>query len=157
MVGNKTDIQRAEALRIWISEDDHDDQFIFASCIKEIAPSAEVRFFLTGGELIRQLSVHPLREPENPWPDLIIGDLKTPFFKIGDIEVIRACSQNKNFPIIIFAESFAEFCPARALELGASAFYHKPNSNHILKDMLLEILDLRKQDITQRQEQGGMI
>jgi DNA-binding response OmpR family regulator len=136
-------VQENNTIKIFISEDDPDDQFIFRTAIREVNPTAQITFFFNSRDLIRHLIDSNTDKPESN-PDLIIGDLKIPFFDLRDIAEIRVHDDLHEIPVFVFAESFSDISNSAALELGATEFFHKPNSLHRLKDIMRSILDRKK-------------
>src|SRR5688572_27537101 len=91
-------------LQILIAEDDPDDQFIFETAFKEIAPDAVLHFFYTSQSLIHYLVQAGIQQETESLPDLIIGDMKLPFFELKDIAEIRTYKQFEKIPVHVFAE-----------------------------------------------------
>lgn len=67
------------------------------------------------------------REPDCPWPDLILLDLRLP--KVDGLEVLRhlkATPELRRIPAVILTTSNAEQDVLRAYELGAGSYLVKP-------------------------------
>lgn len=126
--------------KIYISEDDPDDQFIFRTACSEIDKDLDVVFFYKASDLILQLCKLNREEvPAEDLPRAIIGDLKIPFFELKDISEIRMLQKISKVPLCVFAESFSDFTKGSALDRGANFFHHKPDS---LQQLRLIIKDL---------------
>jgi len=132
--------EKTKPLQVLIAEDDPDDQFIFETALREIDPKATVHFFYTSHALVDHLVKAGIQNDALTAPDLIIGDMKPPFFELKDIAEIRTFKQFESIPVYVFTEWFTDITRTNALTLGANGFYHKPNSLHTLKNMLSEII-----------------
>ena len=83
-------------LQILIAEDDPDDQFIFETALREIAPNAVLHFFYTSQSLIQYLVQEGIQSGTEAKPDMIIGDMKLPFFELKDNLVKNFLADNQS-------------------------------------------------------------
>src|SRR5436190_21485507 len=128
LMEEKVQIIERPVKRILICADDPDDQFIFGTALKEVAPDVSVQFFYTSQAMMHNLMEVSIRGREEEFPDMIIGDMKVPFFELKDISEIRTFRQFRKIPVYVFAESFSDVTKSTALKIGATEFFHKPDS-----------------------------
>jgi CheY-like chemotaxis protein len=129
---------------ILISEDDPDFQFLFKVAISEIDRDIKTNIVYTGQELLQCLLKSELNEnlQEHNLPNLIIADLKTPFFEWGDIKEIRIYKQFTKIPIYLFAQDFSEILKENASGFGNIDVFNKPYTFQDLKTILNKIIRL---------------
>ncbi len=124
----------ANAKRILLIEDDVDDQLFFKLALAEVDLKAECLLARHGSDGINKLLT--MEEP----PHLVFLDLNMPV--MNGFECLSEIKKNPDLPevpIIIFSTSNDEHDIARAQELGASGYLHKPNDNEDLITTLKEI------------------
>jgi DNA-binding response OmpR family regulator len=142
----KIQIKQKPVKRILICTDDADDQFIFGTALKEVAADIQVQFFYTSQAMMHHLLEISIGGKEEQFPDMIIGDMKVPFFELKDISEIRTFRQFRKIPVYVFAESFSDITKSTALKIGATEFFHKPDSLHKLKAIIENILKMERHD-----------
>jgi CheY-like chemotaxis protein len=114
---------------ILMAEDDADDRLLVRDAFTECGTSGKVRFVADGEELVDYL-LHRgkyTKLSESPRPDLILLDLNMPR-KDGReaLKEIRAHSELRRVPVVVFTTSRADTDIARVYELGANSFITKP-------------------------------
>lgn len=125
-------------------EDDLDDQMFFKWALTLIAPSVECIIAKNGVEGINKIMT--MKVP----PDFVFLDLNIPM--INGFDCLRHIRDNNlipDVPVIIFSTSRNEVDIAKAKELGAVGFFHKPKEIKVLLLLLSDILsvDFKKSGI----------
>lgn len=134
-------VPEPHSLNVIISEDDPDDQYLFRSALSEAGPGLSVQFVLTGDQLIRQLLRDVLsRGGSLGKPDLIIADLKKPFFWFDSLREIRIYTQFSEIPVHLFSMSGTPELEQAALNHGATGFYQKPYTFNELRKIVRDIV-----------------
>lgn len=138
----KRSSQKSVAL---LSVDDPDEQFIFATALRECHKGIEIMAFRTARELRSHLHhLEKICTARHLSDFIILADLKTPFFELRDISLIRELPNCKALPIYVFAESYLKICPVSAKDHGANGFYNKPDSLNAFRQLLLEMVLMEK-------------
>jgi CheY-like chemotaxis protein len=114
---------------ILMAEDDADDRLLVRDAFSECGTTDKVRFVADGEELVDYL-LHRgkyTKHSESPRPDLILLDLNMPR-KDGReaLKEIRAHSELRRVPVVVFTTSRADTDIERVYELGANSFITKP-------------------------------
>jgi len=121
--------------RIFLIDDDEDDQLFFSEALKLINPSLQYDSAANGKIALDKLtSIDRL-------PDLIFLDLNMPV--MNGYEFLKQAMNNlhiNKIPIGIFTTSNILSDIERAKELGAKFFFTKPNDFNVLCDKLEKIL-----------------
>ena len=120
----------AQSPIILLAEDDENDVFFLkrafssAGVVNPIAhvPNGEAAFnYLVGDGVFADRAKYP-------FPCLLITDLKMPRLSGFDLLVrAKPIIESKHLPAIVVTASVADSDRARALELGAQAYYIKPS------------------------------
>ncbi|HEX6896846.1 MAG TPA: response regulator [Bryobacteraceae bacterium] len=103
---------------VLVVEDNVGEVLLIRKALADCPVATHVRTALDGEQALQIL-----REP-NFKPDLIILDLKIP--KLSGHSVLALRPQNA-CPVVVFTVSQDRTDAVRALQLGASAYVHKPN------------------------------
>ena len=129
-------------LSVLIAEDDPDDQFLFRSAVIDAYKHVDLHIVATGQQLISYLLQKAVyaEKADNSKPDLILADLRTPFFNLSNIRELRIYSQFKNIPLYVFSINADRDEASSVIEAGGSGFYLKPATYHQLKSVIKEIL-----------------
>lgn len=88
------------APRIWIVDDDEDDQFLFEEAFKQLIPPVAVKLLSDGEELLPALS------NSETLPDLILLDLNMP--RLNGFEAIKWLRSQRSYqtlPIVVLSTS----------------------------------------------------
>jgi DNA-binding NtrC family response regulator len=127
---------------ILISEDDADYQFLFKMAISEVDPLIEINLVYTGEQLLEYLVKDDLYRDLNRQllPDIIISDLKSPFFELNDIKKIRAYEPFSSIPIYLFVENGIKTGNIEEIKRHVTEIYEKPYMYRDLKKIVDEIL-----------------
>ena len=121
--------------QILLIDDDKDDQLFFRLALAEIEPTIALLTANNGRSGLEKLA--SMAEP----PGMVFLDLNMPIMHGFEcLLLFRANPAYLSVPIIIFSTSKNERDKAKAKELGASGYLHKPNDNEDLKELLAEIL-----------------
>lgn len=116
---------------IYLADDDHDDQQLFALAFSEIFPSIEITTFDDGVTLIDRL----LNQVK--LPDLIFLDLNMPLMNGEEcLRDIRSEMKLKKIPIIIYSASFEIHRIEELFAMGANRYLQKPRTFDALKSTL---------------------
>ena len=114
---------------ILMAEDDADDRLLVQDAFAECGSAGKVRFVADGEELVDYLLRRGKYEPaaSSPRPDLILLDLNMPR-KDGReaLREIRAHTELRRVPVVVFTTSRADTDIERVYELGANSFITKP-------------------------------
>lgn len=121
--------------KIFLVEDDMDDQFFFTKAVGEIKNAHLLGIAKNGSEAIDMM--------ENPdkLPDIIFMDNNMPV--MGGIECLTRLKKNsltKDIPVIMLTTDIG--CAENARELGAKAFIKKPSNLKILHDKIEQMINL---------------
>lgn len=122
-------------LSILLSEHDADDQFIFRKAIDEIGMDIKLTMVYNSQELLDFMN------KKNTVPDLILVDIKAPFFELSTLRHIQANKLFADVPVYLFAEYHYTITSEKALEFGAEGLITKPDSIHVLKRIIKSMID----------------
>ena len=109
--------------RIYMAEDDVDDQEIFDDAIARIDENITIKMFTDGVSLLLALSKQKLL------PHVIFLDLNMP--KMNGEETLKEIRKQPPFdtiPVVIFSNEYNIDRIANLFELGANRYLHKPVS-----------------------------
>lgn len=121
---------------ILIVDDDQDDQYFLRKVISEKIPQAIVESLYDGTEALRYL------DSCTALPNLIFLDLN--MMKLSGRETMKVIRQNSylsNVPVVVLTTSRNENERNEMLELGAKAFYSKPDHAGDLVRIVEEVRD----------------
>lgn len=117
--------------RILLIDDDEDDQEIFLSAVKELAPEVECTAMSDASEALKMLADGRLS------PDVIFLDLNMPVMTgqqfLAEIKKRPVISE---IPVIIFSTSSHAEMIRKTMALGASDFITKPGRYDALMNLL---------------------
>jgi CheY-like chemotaxis protein len=122
-----------------VADDDEDDQILIKEALEVGCDCYDLKFVRDGQELMDYLNRRGeyADEARSPYPNLIILDLNMPRKDgLSAMHEIKADSDFKIIPIIIFTTSSKEETVVRAYGEGASTFISKP----VTFDGFLEIM-----------------
>lgn len=126
--------------KILLVDDDADDQLFFLDVLSEINALIKCDIAFNGREALLNLQIPPL-------PYLIFLDLNMPVMNGFDcLTEIRNRTELKEIPVIIFTTTSDLMTIKRMYELGANAFFKKPNEFSTMRSKLVSLL---KTDFTQ--------
>jgi len=124
------------AKTIYLTDDDEDDRYFFASALEEVCQECSLTTSANGEELLRQL-----QNTSNPKPEIIFLDINMP--KKNGFELLEEIRNNKEFadiPVIMFSTSNDHHHVDAAKKMGANLYLVKPNNFNVLKKCLLDII-----------------
>jgi CheY-like chemotaxis protein len=135
-------MDHSRRITVLLAEDDPDDQYLFRSALNYASKAADVFMVYTGKEVIEFLLSNSIAQADQalPLPDIIIADVRKPFFELEMVKEIRIYSQFRNIPIYLFSINDSALMKQKAIRLGANGFYQKPYSFHDLRLLMKEIL-----------------
>ncbi|MCK8493985.1 MULTISPECIES: response regulator [Spirosoma] len=113
--------------RVWIVDDDTDDQYLFEIAFKRLVPPVEIKLLDDGEELI------PALMQTSDLPNLIILDLNMP--RLNGFETLKQLRQTppyQHVPVIVLTTSSHREDQEKAARLGANGFLTKPPSMDLL-------------------------
>ncbi len=123
--------------KIFLVDDDEDDQLFFTDALKEIDPTIECAVAKNGKEAIKILS--ELKQ----LPDVIFLDLNMPFMNGFEcLKILKTEIKLSIIPIVIFTTSNDPRDVQLTHRLGAEVFLSKPNDFNQLKQKLEHILKI---------------
>jgi CheY-like chemotaxis protein len=121
--------------KILLVDDDADDQLFFCDAVKDINPDLRCELANHGQEALTILSFLP-------HPRMIFLDLNMPVMNGFDcLSEIRKNEHLNNIPVIIFTTTSEHATIKRAYELGANAFFKKPNDFKTIVQKLRHLLE----------------
>ena len=125
--------------KIFLAEDDIDDQELLAEAFHNIDPAIKLESFSTGKKFIAHLDSLPHSEI----PDMIILDYNIP--EINGADVLKHLDQDKYRSVVklVWSTSNAAHYEDSCMALGATAYLVKPSNiealNEVAKKMLTYI------------------
>ena len=123
--------------KIFLIDDDEDDQLFFTDALKEIDSNIECSVAKNGKEAIKILK--DLKQ----LPDVIFLDLNMPFMNGFEcLKVLKTEIKLSIIPIVIFTTSNDPRDVQLTHRLGAEVFLSKPNDFNQLKQKLEHILKI---------------
>jgi DNA-binding response OmpR family regulator len=127
---------------VLIVEDDPGYQFLFQNAIAEINRFINIDLVFTGRQVIEFLLKDRMYLDLNRQevPDLILANVKSEYFWLNDVEELRTYSQFNDIPLYLFSSYDSELFKNKALELGATGYYQKPDTFFDLKHLINFIL-----------------
>lgn len=122
--------------KIFLIEDDEDDQELFVLALRQISPSLDCIVLSDAYGALRAL------EQNEAAPDLIFLDLNMPVMT-GQQFLTELSKKDpaKHIPVIVLSTSSNRATIDDAKALGARSFITKPNDFRELKTILQRILD----------------
>ncbi len=127
----------ASIRRIYLTDDDKDDQELFQDAFGASGESSELLIFDSCSDLLRNL-----RDPSVPLPDLLYLDLNMPM--MNGKECLKELREEKKFAkirVIIYSTSFELLRIEQLFELGADRYLQKPSSFHALVAAIKRSID----------------
>jgi len=122
--------------KVFLIEDDEDDQELFVMALLQINPSID-RTVLSGA-----YSALQALEKSEADPDLIFLDLNMPVMTGQQFLIeMRKKHPDMQIPIVVLSTSSNQATIDEAKALGARSFITKPNDFRELKNILQRILD----------------
>jgi CheY-like chemotaxis protein len=116
---------------VLVAEDDPNDRLLLERALRKAAIEVQMRFVSDGEEAILYLQgagAYANRQ-ENPFPSIIILDLKMP--RKGGLEVLSWIEDHPELsvvPTVVLTSSNLETDIRLAYERGANTYFMKPNS-----------------------------
>ncbi len=131
--------------RIYLADDDLEDQELFKSALQQIPYSPELSLFQDGLELMDDLFSN------KPLPDAIFLDLYMPIMNGFDCLIdIRNFCQFSNIDIIVYSTTYVKREVKQLRKDGANQFMQKPNSFEELINILSKSLDQVDKSVEQK-------
>jgi CheY-like chemotaxis protein len=126
-------------LTILIAEDSRDDAFFLERAFRKIGLKNPVQILTDGAEVLDYLKAEGKYEnrAEYPFPSVMFIDIKMPHvngFQV--LEWLRDHQDCKVIPTMVFSSSEQPEDIERAYQLGANAYFVKPNSTEQLVELL---------------------
>jgi two-component system response regulator len=126
-----------------VIEDARDHALLVRVAARRALPGLDVRVAGDGREGIAYLAGTPPFQDRrsHPMPDLIILDLLMP--DVDGFEVLEWMAEHRlsNAPVVVLTSSENPEHEPRSMELGASAFYRKPDSLDELDAVVRSIVE----------------
>jgi CheY-like chemotaxis protein len=123
---------------IIIADDDLDDQFFLQQAIRCSKINHRITTVFSGEELLNLLSDD---KEKTRLTDLIILDINMPL--LGGIEALSKIKSDlllERIPVVMFSSASDESSRQRCINIGASAFFTKPNDTGELDNIFEEII-----------------
>ena len=132
------------AIEFLLVDDDEDDSDLIVEVIKEIDASVHYTYAMEGPEALALLEKEYM-------PHIIFLDINMPGMNGWQcLTKLKANERTKHIPVIMYSTSSYPHEIAKAFELGALAFFTKPNHYALLKknmQIVLEALQTNNLDI----------
>src|SRR5688500_4904793 len=120
--------------RVLLVDDDADDRMFFKDAVSEINPAVICELSSNGKEALIRLNFAPL-------PNMIFLDLNMPVMNGLDcLNEIKNSASIKDIPVIIFTTTSDQNAMKRSYEMGAAAYFRKPNDFPSLMENLKSLL-----------------
>ena len=120
--------------RVLLVDDDADDRMFFKDAVSEINPEVICELSSNGKEALIRLNFAPL-------PNMIFLDLNMPVMNGLDcLNEIKNSASIKDIPVIIFTTTSDQNAMKRSYEMGAAAYFRKPNDFPSLMEKLKSLL-----------------
>jgi CheY-like chemotaxis protein len=121
--------------KVFLIEDDEDDQELFVMALRQINPSLDCTV-LSGADSALQVL-----EQNEAAPDLIFLDLNMPVMTGQQfLAELRKKDPGRQIPVVVLSTSSNPAIIDEAIALGARSFITKPNDFRELKSILQRIL-----------------
>ncbi|MBA3666025.1 MAG: response regulator [Bacteroidetes bacterium] len=121
-------------VKIYLVDDDKDDQFFLEEAVKKVLPGCSIHVFYNGIKCLEAL-----KDPDKP--RIIFSDLNMPLVNGHQVvEKIKGSSVNKNIPVYIITTSVSEKDITKSMAVGATGHYAKPANSGDYKKIVEEIL-----------------
>ena len=126
-------------LTILIAEDSQDDAFFLERAFRKIGMKNPVQILTDGAEVLDYLNAKGKYENRTkyPFPSVMFIDIKMP--RVNGFEVLQWLKDHQEcrvIPTMVFSSSEQPEDIERAYQLGANAYFVKPNSTEQLADLL---------------------
>ncbi len=128
-----------EPIVIYYAEDDEEDRTMFRDCLEETGMNVKLVEFNNGVQLLNHLN----SKYKPSIPCIIVSDIKMP--AMDGPELLRNLKKHetyKTIPVIMLSTSSNEFDRNICLELGARAFFTKPNTLNEIRRTVREIISI---------------
>ena len=125
---------------ILIAEDDADDRFFLQQAFEDLGFKGKMHFAYNGREVLDYLETIKNREQ---LPHLIIMDLNMPL--LSGNQTLIELKKNRRYNdilIVVFSSSMNENEKLTCLELGAYAYFVKPDNTERLQQIVQEFIDI---------------
>ena len=120
--------------KILLVDDDADDQLFFIDALNEINAEVHCEITKNGSEALNRLEQEPL-------PDMTFLDLNMPVMNGFDcLAELRKRDDLDHIPVIIYSTTSDHSTVKKTHELGANAFFKKPNDFPSMRTKLEELL-----------------
>lgn len=127
--------------RVFLADDDEDDQLLFNDVLKELSSSIELTVARDGEHLMKLLT--QLKQ----LPDILFLDLNMPLKNGFEcLEEIKADKKFENLPVIIFSTSSQPSAIEHVYHYGAHLYVRKPNDFTNLKKIIHYVLSVNWQN-----------
>ena len=123
------------AIEFLLVDDDSDDSDLIFEVLSEIDSSVKYRYAMDGPEALTLLE-------EDYTPSIIFLDINMPGMNGWQcLTKLKANEQFKHIPVVMYSTSSYQHEIEKAFELGALAFFTKPNHYSLLKKNIQVVLD----------------
>ncbi len=123
--------------KLLLIDDDIDELFLFEQALQEINISPVIYYAENGLDALNRLNSNEIKDPK-----IIFSDINMPVMDGWQfLKKIKSHNSYKQIPVIIYSTSSNKNEVARALELGATYFFTKPEHYEQLKYKLQSIIN----------------
>jgi CheY-like chemotaxis protein len=126
-------------LTVLIAEDNEDDALFLGRAFRKIGLKNPVQILTDGGEVMKYLKAEGkyADRQKHPFPGVLFLDIKMP--RVSGFQVLewlREHPECRVIPTMIFSSSSQPQDVTRAYQIGANAYFVKPNTLEELQEML---------------------
>ena len=125
---------------IVVADDDLDDQEIIEQSLKDCKLEVKIIAVFDGVKLMDYLLKRHIYRNNRDTPDLVLLDLNMPLMDGFDVlREIRNYDALQSIPVYVITTSSSKEDRIRAMQLGATGFYHKGASSKDIRRIVNEI------------------
>ncbi len=128
-----------EPVLIYYAEDDEEDRTMFRDVLEETGMDVRLVEFNNGVQLLNHLN----SKYKATVPCIIVSDIKMP--SMDGPELLKNLKKHevyKSIPVIMLSTSSNEFDRSICYELGAQAFFTKPNTLNEIRKTVRDIISI---------------
>jgi DNA-binding response OmpR family regulator len=125
---------------ILIAEDDADDRFFLQQAFSTLGFKGNMSFAYNGRQVLSYLD--EIKDPKE-YPSLIIMDLNMPLLS-GNLTLaeLKKNRRYQSIQVVVFSSSMNENEKIECLEMGAYAYFVKPDNSAQLLKIVQEFIDI---------------
>lgn len=123
--------------RVWLVDDDPDDQYLFTQALHSREPAPDCECFLSAEDMLKSLNAS-----DSINPDLIVLDLNMPGMDgMQALVQLKQTDHTCHIPVVIYTTSQSDLDIADCYRLGANSLMVKPGSYSELVQKIQQLCD----------------